>query len=382
MICEPYIVTLLILIGYEPEDLRAALVSDAEELEDEMLREWQESASTMEGEEAGFLQFMPLDPGRDRTFKGLDHATVPATPDMLITEGRGLQIFTKASKGTNKTIVGALGKDTGGAVMSFGRAVEMLGLPEGPGKDYDRESASTTEPGTDMSNVESLGPVLSSASLDDPPAVANDKATTESEWRERHPHSPPVLSQQQQLDIIGLKQLYLWSGNLANMYYKLATEQEKHEEEEELRLQAERDRLAAENEGADGENFAAPAVEEVMAVQPIEAVPSSKPASYPIGWPLVEKKDFAGYTNWLHALQKEDPKVHKTSLAPWIEQRNKRHGEIQTAIDSWKEPVTAQSQQLDTTRFYNGPPLLKVDMERAGIKTESVGLSGKGGKRT
>ena len=104
---------------------------------------------------------MPEDPNCELSSKSLDRSNIPATPDNLISDDAGSQLFLEAGKNSQRLPKDAVDKDTGPAIMSYGRALENFGVPDGPG------SEPTAEPSGEDRLKRSIAEVPAAAGMQD-----------------------------------------------------------------------------------------------------------------------------------------------------------------------------------------------------------------------
>ncbi|KAK1070153.1 hypothetical protein LTR12_017537 [Friedmanniomyces endolithicus] len=113
----------------EQDSLQAAFELDAAEREAEG---WQmlQRTTGVKGTDVR-VYFDTEDTTAERQpFQGLNRTSIPATPDSLISEGLGFQMFLNYAKDSTRLPKDALGQEPGGAVMSLGRAIRMFPLEE------------------------------------------------------------------------------------------------------------------------------------------------------------------------------------------------------------------------------------------------------------
>jgi hypothetical protein len=93
-----------------------------------------------------FVRLCSEDPTCKLPFKGFDRSNIPATTDTLVNDGIGLQVFLKAGKASQKLPNQSMGDRTDPSIMSYGRALEMFSVPDGPGEDWRQAGELSTEP--------------------------------------------------------------------------------------------------------------------------------------------------------------------------------------------------------------------------------------------
>lgn len=108
----------------------------------------------------GWIEFVEADPhGKRLGEEPLDRSSIPATPDTLLGHPGGLQTFLALGKGRklghrNPTRMPGEGNETGPAVMSLGRATNMLGnlslQPESNPKKAASDRDASPEPRTEL----------------------------------------------------------------------------------------------------------------------------------------------------------------------------------------------------------------------------------------
>lgn len=151
-------------------------------------------------------KFVPENRSSRVGFTGLDRSKIPATPDCLISEGKGLEMFLYAGRhlgqdGKPRLPTTEVGENFGPAFMSPGRAISMFSLPEG--LDDDRTSP------------------FGEGATDERRSLPR----TEREFRDQDLENPPTistLSEKQQWKKLGPKKYMKWTGLLADKYNQLA----------------------------------------------------------------------------------------------------------------------------------------------------------------
>ena len=92
-------------------------------------------------------------------------------------------------------------------------------------------------------------------------------------------------------------------------------------------------------------------------------------------WPPVGQRDWVGFTNWVQSCKATDKKLRKT-LDVWHQKREKHYKNMDNKLESWIPPagdndgLTRCGQPM---RFYRGPPIGKVDLEKIGFSMDSYG---------
>ncbi|KAK0254321.1 hypothetical protein B0A54_04453 [Friedmanniomyces endolithicus] len=140
------------------DSLQAAFELDAAEREAEG---WQmlQRLTDVEGTDVR-LYFDVEDTTKERQpFQRLDRTNIPATPDSLIREGLGFQMFLNYAKRSTRLPKDALGQEPGGAVMSLGRAIRMFPPEESTALSIAKSEANIERDlASDMANVSITAP--------------------------------------------------------------------------------------------------------------------------------------------------------------------------------------------------------------------------------
>ncbi|KAJ4354590.1 uncharacterized protein N0V89_006327 [Didymosphaeria variabile] len=270
----------------------------------------------------GFVRFCPEDPTCELSFKGTDLSKIPATADTLVSDGIGLQVFLKAGKDTQKLPNKSVGERTDPSIMSYGRALEMFGVPDGPGKDRRQASKPSTEPVV----REMLAQVDVTKTTSE---AEKQEETTEYDYRSlcdwQYP-TTPLLSEDQQWALFGSKKHMADAAILAGQYTKLVAEKE----------------------------------------NPTKTTTNS-------GWPPVEQLDWAGFTNWVYRCKQVDKKFGKETLPSWNKEREQRRATIVPQLKAWVPPPgfdDGSSSHQSPEQFYTGPPRCVLDAKKLGLNLQ------------
>jgi hypothetical protein len=277
------------------------------------------------GNDDAFVRFCSKDPTCKLPFKGFDRFNIPATADTLVSDGIGLQIFLKAGKASQRLPKQSVGDRTDPSIISYGRAIEMFGVPDGPGEDWRQAGEPSTEP------VASLREELAQVDITKTtPKPEQQEARTEYDYRrlrDWQPQTTPLLSEEQQWVLFGSKKHISDAAILARQYTKLVAE-----------------KLAG------------------------DTTTNS-------GWPLVEQLDWAGFTNWIHRCKSVDKAFGRATLPSWNKEREQRRATVVAKLKAWVPPQgfdDGSSSHQPPTQFYTGEPLCFSDAKRLGFKNLSI----------
>ncbi|KAF1840870.1 uncharacterized protein K460DRAFT_359420 [Cucurbitaria berberidis CBS 394.84] len=333
----------------DPNALSEAFEYNATEREDELRQIWRKAAkSEVDG---GFVLFCSEDPTCELSFKDIDRSNIPATADTLVSDGIGLQVFLKAGKDSQRLPNTSVGDRTGPSIMSYGRAIEMFGVPDGPGNDWRQASEPSTEP--------VVREALAQVDITEITSKAEkQEARTEYDYRrlcDWQPPTTPLLSEDQQWALFGSKKHMADAAILARQYAKLVAEKER-------KKSTKREGVKQVKNGSqdDGSSMASPVTSE----NPIETTTNS-------GWPPVEQLDWAGFTNWLSRCKQVDKAFGRETLPSWNKQREQRRATVVAQLKAWVPPEGfddgSSSHQLP---FYNGPPRCILDAKKLGLNLQ------------
>ena len=92
-------------------------------------------------------------------------------------------------------------------------------------------------------------------------------------------------------------------------------------------------------------------------------------------WPTAGQRDWAGFINWVQSCKATDKKFGKT-LDIWHQKREKHYKNIDNKLESWKPPAGDDDGLAGCgkpMKFYQGPPIGKVDLEKIGFRMDSHG---------
>ena len=321
---------------------------DATERADGFLQIWLNAG--VPTAEKDFVEFCVKDPKCDLSFKGVDRSVIPALADSLLREGFGLQQFLRAGKTMKKLPIHALGDASGPAIMSYGRALQKFGVPDGPGNDTWRQKS---EPDAESSIENSIAQI----SIAEGAAPASmPEARTEEELRQQRgwcPPTAPLLSSDEQWALFDSSKYLGYTAILARQYYKLVVEKQAKEAQK-----SKKGKEIVKDEQFDENSTTDPVV-------PNAALNSEE-------WPPVDQLDFEGFTSWISRCKEAVPSFPKTILRPWKADRDARQKSLVDKLKRW-EPSSdfdyGSSKHPDPKHYYKGPPLSEKDLKTLGIKT-------------
>ncbi|KAK0278150.1 hypothetical protein LTR35_009473 [Friedmanniomyces endolithicus] len=351
----------------EKDSLQAAFEADAAEREEEIWRILQRRLAAVEEEDVRIYHDTE-DPAQTerQPFRGLDPTSIPATPDVLITEGLGLQTILKYSKGSTWLPKDAVGPEFGHAVVGVGRALcrfsEELPIAESA-TDAERNIANQ------IANICITAPEGDSSTAS--AAADLHVRTTEAAHRQQggywgHP-TTSILSTEDQWDLFSRDRYMSEVSLLCRWYVNLVREKEAAEKklaEEKLAEEKLAEEKLAEEELSEDTSGVSAAEESCKSVT--SESKSLTEVTQDGKWPPVEGLDFAGLTNWVSGCKAAHPKLNKDVLQPWKKERMARAETIASALASWKAPVgfiEAAYKNPDPSTYYSGKPLGVVDKE-------------------
>lgn len=334
---------------------------------EEHARVWRSKAPTEA--ESEFVEFRRETANHPGSFKGLERSKIEATPDCLVKDGIGLQVFLKGGKITDddgkvvrhRLPTQAIGDQAGRAFMSYGAAIDMFGLPDAPGGDPDSDDEA------DADAEASLQDSMARCGIKEP-----EEPATELEFRllsDSYEQTEPLLSEAEQWAMFQSGKFISDVSVLARQYVKLVEEKELAAAE--AKKQAERKERRKKND----------TMEEQSGVE--EEVIVDDPAAPNGPWPAVEGLDWAGFTNWVKRCQDLDPKFSRVTLE-WAKQRRGRRALIKIFEQS-KAPADYDNgsknhpDPRDYWRFED-KTLGMIDMARLGKNPTTVSKSNKGGR--
>ena len=219
--------------------------------------------------------------------------------------------------------------------MSYGRALKMFGQPAGPGEDTWRQKS---EPKAESSVEDSIAQV--SIAEGGSPASMLEPRTEEEHRRQNgwHPPTAPLLSSDKQWALFDSNKYLAYTSILARQYHKLVVEKECKE----------------------GEQFDESS--RINTIVPDDAKDSE-------GWPPVDRLDFEGFTSWISRCKEAVPSFPKTTLKPWIAERDARLKSTIEKLKQWKPPPgfdDGSSKHPDPRKYYSGPSIAEIDLETLG----------------
>lgn len=294
--------------------------------------------------------FVPSNPNTAlQPFRGLDRSKIPATPDCLIKEGPGLEIFLRTGSMPTK----ALGGEDGPAMMSYGRA--LTEIPDRPQKDSKEEMQFTSQADNALTDAAAKKRAIE--------ATLEIEPRTEKELRalsnRTGPPSTAQLSHEQQWVLFGKTKMLPDIVLSSREYLRLQARRAR----EEIERPAKRVRTECK-----GEPPSDPVTSEASMVT------TQRVQSH--GWPVpgIEGPDFAGYTNWLHDCKKVDRTVTASSLRPWkrqwVDRVNKVTEEIKESNPQNAPGYHDKFDHPDPRTFLKGSILLgHRDLNRLGYKS-------------
>ena len=210
--------------------------------------------------------------------------------------------------------------------MSYGRALEMFGVPDGLGKDPWQKSELSVEP-----SIEDMTPLCSIAGA--PTAATLLEPRTERECRQlRDPPIDPLLSEEQQWALFGKKKHMGDAAILARQYAKLVAEKE----------------------------------------NPVVPDSATNAATDSGGWPPVDQLTWAGFTNWVYRCKQVDKTFGRATLPKWNAERLQRMNTLVAKLKEWKAPEgfdDGTSKYPDPRQYYTGDSIDFDDMKKLGMKT-------------
>ena len=281
--------------------------------------------------------FRRADPTRELSFQALDRSEVPATPDYLVNDGHGFEVFLRHGfeKGQKQRLpLHAVGdKPDGEAIMSYGSALSMFGTPVGPGTDSEPNTESSAEDGNAPGEEsvasgeenaahteEGLEPLT--ASIEQCKLVTDARTEHDRRRQEDYPTpTEPALDSKDQWALFGPKHVLRWAAMLTHQYAKLAKKKAQQEAQEAQE--------STEGEPS-GDN---PEVDGDVAQGSTDAVSTDND-----GWPSAQGIDWAGFTNWIQACKQRDSSFYGT-VASWKAQRDDRIKAVAAKLMAWKPPA-------------------------------------------
>ncbi|KAL6706508.1 hypothetical protein ACN47E_005447 [Coniothyrium glycines] len=333
----------------DPNALSEAFEDIATERENELRQIWRSAAKSKVDD--GFVLFCQEDPTCELSFKGLDRSNIPATADTLVSDGVGLQVFLKAGRASQRLPIKSVGDQIEPSIMSHGRALEMFGVPDGPGKDWRQAS----EPSTKHVVRDTLAQVDITETTSE---AGKQEARTEYDHKrlfDGESPTTPLLSEDQQWALFGSKKHMADAAILARQYSKLVADKERKKDTERERSKQ------VKNGNQDDENSTGSPVG-----NPTETTTSS-------GWPPVDQLDWAGFTNWIYRCKQADKTFGRETLPSWNKQREQRRAKIIAQLKAWVPPPgfdDGSSSHQPPTQYYTGPPRCMIDSEKYGLNLQ------------
>lgn len=297
------------------------------------------------------MKFRLEDPSRRYSYEGLDHSSIPATPDALLSDGTGLLCFLRAGKLIGRQYTQALGEDSGPAIMNYGAALNMFGGPDGPNSCIEPTSSANIEEAKEPSSATpSCDSPIGGVSIEDSMAQCTlSRPRTELEYR-READIPPTVA-----DLSNEDQAALFkSGKFMADVSRLACEY--------VNLHAAAEKAATDKKAQTSASSASAAV----------APASPAKETLASGWPAVEGLDWNGFTNWIHHCKKTDAKFGQVTLPKWRTEENDRHKTVVELLSKWEAPKNFEDGSSRCGKpsafFPSDVSLAKLDMEKMGIK--------------
>ncbi|KAL8977581.1 MAG: hypothetical protein Q9177_006605 [Variospora cf. flavescens] len=324
----------------DPNMLPDAFEDDAIEREEELQQISRNAARTKSVD--GFLVFDKEDPNCKLSFKDLDRSNIEATPDDLVRQGLGLQLFLKAGRVPQRLPIHAVGDKTGPAIMDYGPALKMFGVPEGPGSNPGQKSEPSAEPSIEDS-------VEQCSVADAPTALLEPKTERDHRQQGDSPQTTALLSEDQQWALFGSSKFMGDAANLARQYAKLVADKERKEDKK-----SQKDKQSGESSATD----------------PVVPDSSTDSVTDSERWPAVEQLDWVGFTNWIARCKQADKSFGRVTLKTWRSQRSHRMDELAAKLKEWKAPEgfdDGSSKHPDPKQYYTGQPLAVLDATKLGL---------------
>jgi hypothetical protein len=239
--------------------------------------------------------------------------------------------------------------------MSYGRALEMFSVPDGPGDDWRKASEPSTEP--------MVREVLAQVDITKTTSKAEKQtAKTVYDYRrlsDLQPPTTPLLSEDQQWALFGSKKHMADAAILARQYAKLVADKERKKSTNEEGIE----QVKNDNQD-DGSSTASPVTSE----NPTETTTNSE-------WPPVDQLDWAGFTNWVYRCKQVDKAFGRETLPSWNKQREERRATVLAQLRAWVLPPgfdDGSSSHQPPTQFYTGPPRCILDGKKLGLDLQPV----------
>jgi hypothetical protein len=270
-----------------------------------------------------------------------------------VSDGIGLQIFLKAGRASQRLPNTSVGDRTDPAIMSYGRALEMFGVPDGPGNDWRQASEPSTEP--------VVREILAQVDITETTSKAEkQEARTEYDYRrlsDLQPPTTPLLSEDQQWALFSSKKHMADVAILARQYAKLVAEKE---------LEESTKREGVKQVKNDNQDDGSSTASLVTPEDPTKTTTDS-------GWPPVEQLDWAGFTNWVFRCKQVDKAFGRETLPSWNKQREQRRATIVAQLKAWVPPPgfdDGSSSHQPPTQYYTGPPRCMIDAKKLGLNLQ------------
>ncbi|TGO09022.1 hypothetical protein BTUL_0182g00090 [Botrytis tulipae] len=333
----------------DPIDISTAFEMKAVQLEEAIEQIWRNAARNEKNSD--FISFSREDPANQASFAGLSRTTIPATPDSLVRDGIGLEVFLRNAKDMKERRPDlALGEEPGPAIMSYGAALDMFGVPAGPSP----KPKPSLEGQMTQCAIATEGPEGSELS----------GPKTEHDMRQRdsyHPLSKPLLLPEDQWALFASNKFMGDTAILARQYAKLVIERD----QEEARVRAEKQKMEKQKGKQKAQMDTQP--DESLAAGPIVSRGPTKN-----GWPLVESLDFAGFTNWVRTCKAADKTFGRETLKLWNTARKRRRNDIIAQIKAWEAPKGFKDGSADhpdpKKYFPQDVSLDELDLKSMGIQ--------------
>ena len=302
------------------------------------------------------------------SYRDLDRSTIPALPDTLITEGVGFGVFLKVGKTSQKLPKNAVGVNAGPALMSYGRALDMFGMPDGPGENPPDMSGSDAKASVEDSMAQCVvtqpAPALSESS----------EPKSELDYRQiQGPRTPALLSEKDQWALFDSRKFMGDAAVLAQQYAKLVREKEGQEGQEGQK--GKKDKKDKESDDSLTTESLVPNsskdLSKSVTTDPVVPTNSEDAVTQSDEWPFVEKLDWEGFTNWISRCREADKSFGRVTLKEWRKQRENRRATIAKKLAEWKPPKNSHEESTrhpNPRKFYTGRPLAIVDAEKLGLK--------------
>ena len=327
------------MTGSGAEAIAQAFEAHAIERYEELEEAWKNSSP----DDSKLVKFDQKEPDAQAEFGELDRSQVPATPDCLVSDGVGLQMALKIVQKLvgGRRLTHAVGEQLGEpkeAVMSYGAALAMFGLPGAPGENKPKK----TDEDADRTVEESMA----ACTIDE---TATHEPKTELERRVRddmQSRKPPAQSEDSQWETFASNRYLADISILARQYVKLvarkAEQLAKEKKEKEMKEREENEKKETKEKKQKQKQKQEEEKGEPSGESPAAGVVVPKSSSdYTGGWPPVDELDWIGFTNWVHECKKLDPTFKKGTLKSWHAQRTDRANVVEQ-LRNWAPPTQFQ----------------------------------------